>query len=78
MASDAKKEERKQFTKEAINEHQLAQTEGTKSNLLKCGKCGKKNCTYNQVTAESLKAVCYIKHLPDCPGQVKVRFGQAF
>ena len=21
---------------------------------------------------------CYIKHLPDCPGQVKVRFGQAF
>ena len=20
----------------------------------------------------------YIKHLPDCPGQVKVRFGQAF
>ena len=29
MASDAKREERKKFTKEAINEHQLAQTEGT-------------------------------------------------
>ncbi|XP_063967933.1 transcription elongation factor S-II-like [Lytechinus pictus] len=53
MASQAMKQMRKNFTKEAINEHQLAQTEGTRSNLLKCGKCQKKNCTYNQMQTRS-------------------------
>lgn len=49
MASQELKEMRNTFTKEAINEHQMAMTGGTKSSLMKCFKCGKKNCTYNQV-----------------------------
>ena len=49
MANEDLKELRKKFTKEAINDHQMAKTEGTKTDLLKCGKCGKRNCTYNQV-----------------------------
>ncbi|XP_071486537.1 transcription elongation factor S-II-like [Diadema antillarum] len=53
MASESMKELRKTFTKEAINEHQLAQTEGTKTDLLKCGKCKKSNCTYNQMQTRS-------------------------
>ena len=40
---------RQEYTKEAIRDSQMAITEGTKTDLLKCGKCGKRNCTYNQV-----------------------------
>ncbi|PIK48939.1 Transcription elongation factor A protein 1 [Apostichopus japonicus] len=53
MASQELKEMRNTFTKEAINEHQMAMTGGTKSSLMKCFKCGKKNCTYNQVQTRS-------------------------
>lgn len=53
MASQEMKELRNNFTKEAINEHQMAMTGGTKSSLMKCFKCGKKNCTYNQVQTRS-------------------------
>ena len=49
MASDEMKELRVKLTKEAINDHQMAKTGGTTTDLFKCGKCGKKNCTYNQV-----------------------------
>lgn len=49
MASNEMKILRDKFKKEAINDAQLAQVEGTKTDLLKCGKCGKRNCTYNQV-----------------------------
>lgn len=49
MASDEMKNMRSQYTKEAINQAQLATVQGTKTDLLKCGKCGKRNCTYNQV-----------------------------
>jgi transcription elongation factor S-II len=49
MASNEMKTLREQFKKEAINDAQLAQVEGTKTDLLKCGKCKKRNCTYNQV-----------------------------
>lgn len=49
MASEEMKQLRQQFTKEAINDHQMAMTSGTKTDLLKCGKCKKSNCTYNQV-----------------------------
>ncbi|XP_051847419.1 transcription elongation factor A protein 1-like isoform X2 [Antechinus flavipes] len=49
MASDELKEIRKNLTKEAIGRHQMALTGGTPSDLFKCGKCKKKNCTYNQL-----------------------------
>ena len=49
MASNAMKEMRKQLTKEAIRDAQMSMTGGTKSDLMKCSKCKKNNCTYNQV-----------------------------
>lgn len=49
MASDEMKNLRAKLTKEAINDHQMSVSGGTKTDLLKCGKCGKRNCTYNQV-----------------------------
>lgn len=49
MASDEMKKIREKFVKEAINDAQLATAEGTKTDLLKCGKCKQRNCTYNQV-----------------------------
>ncbi|XP_055512449.1 transcription elongation factor A protein 3-like isoform X4 [Leucoraja erinacea] len=53
MASDELKELRQVITKEAIREHQMAKTSGTMSSLFQCGKCKKKNCTYNQVQTRS-------------------------
>uniref|UniRef100_A0A8C2CSD1 Transcription elongation factor A (SII), 3 n=1 Tax=Cyprinus carpio TaxID=7962 RepID=A0A8C2CSD1_CYPCA len=41
------------LTQEAIREHQMAKTGGTTTDLLQCGKCKKKNCTYNQVQTRS-------------------------
>ena len=49
MASDEMKDMRNKFTKEGIDSAQLATVQGTKTDLLRCGKCGKRNCTYNQV-----------------------------
>lgn len=63
MASDEMKELRQRFTKESINDHQMAVTGGTKTDLLKCGKCRKNNCTYNQVQTRSadepMTTFCY-------------------
>ncbi|KAG9510514.1 Transcription elongation factor A protein 1, partial [Fragariocoptes setiger] len=53
MASDELKEQRAQFTKEAINDHQMAHTGGTKTSEIKCPACKKYNCTYNQVQTRS-------------------------
>lgn len=53
MASDEMKKVREKFVKEAINDAQLATAEGTKTGLLKCGKCKKRNCTYNQMQTRS-------------------------
>lgn len=53
MASDELKQLRNVLTQEAIREHQMAKTGGTTTNLLQCGKCKKKNCTYNQVQTRS-------------------------
>ncbi|XP_012273250.1 transcription elongation factor S-II-like [Orussus abietinus] len=53
MASDEIKQLRDKFKKEAINDAQLATVQGTKTDLLKCGKCKKRNCTYNQVQTRS-------------------------
>lgn len=55
MASDEMKNIRQKFTKESINDAQLATVQGTQTDLLKCGKCNKRNCTYNQVTSYNLK-----------------------
>lgn len=54
MASDAMKSLRAKFTKEGIDDHTMAQTGGTVTDLLKCGKCGKRNVTYNQVILETI------------------------
>lgn len=53
MASDEMKKVREKFVKEAINDAQLATAEGTKTGLLKCGKCKQRNCTYNQMQTRS-------------------------
>lgn len=53
MASAEMKALREKFTKEAIDDHQLAVAQGTKTDLLKCGKCGQRNCTYNQMQTRS-------------------------
>lgn len=53
MASNEMKRLREQFKKEAINDAQLATVQGTQTDLLKCGKCKKRNCTYNQIQTRS-------------------------
>ncbi|NXG98965.1 TCEA3 protein, partial [Loxia leucoptera] len=53
MASDELKKLRNAMTQEAIREHQMAKTGGTITDLFQCGKCKKKNCTYNQVQTRS-------------------------
>lgn len=53
MANDEIKQLRERFKKEAINDAQLATVQGTKTDLLKCGKCKKRNCTYNQIQTRS-------------------------
>ncbi|NXB39339.1 TCEA3 protein, partial [Eulacestoma nigropectus] len=53
MASDELRKLRNAMTQEAIREHQMAKTGGTVTDLFQCGKCKKKNCTYNQVQTRS-------------------------
>lgn len=53
MANDEIKQLREKFTKQGIDGSRLAIAEGTKTDLLKCGKCGKRNCTYNQMQTRS-------------------------
>ncbi|KAI8774217.1 transcription elongation factor S-II [Biomphalaria glabrata] len=53
MASKEMKQLREKLTKEAIDDHQMAKTGGTTTDLFKCGKCRKNNCTYNQVQTRS-------------------------
>ena len=49
MASKEMTELRNKLTKEAIDDHQMAKTQGCPTDLFKCGKCRKNNCSYNQV-----------------------------
>lgn len=49
MASDEMKSLRSRFVKESIDDAQLATVQGTKTDLLKCGKCKQRDCSYNQV-----------------------------
>ncbi|KAM6948991.1 transcription elongation factor A protein 1 [Aplochiton taeniatus] len=53
MASDELKEMRKNLTKEAVRDHQMATTGGTITDLFTCGKCKGKKCTYTQVQTRS-------------------------
>jgi len=53
MANDEIRAQREAFVKQGISESQLAQVEGTKTTMLKCGKCQKNNCTYNQIQTRS-------------------------
>jgi transcription elongation factor S-II len=53
MASDEMKALRQKFVKQGIDDAQLTTNQGTKTDLLKCGKCKKRNCTYNQVQTRS-------------------------
>ena len=53
MASDEVKKQREAFVKEGIDASQLAVVQGTKTSSLKCGKCGKRNVTYNQLQTRS-------------------------
>lgn len=53
MANDEIKQLREKFAQEAINDAQLATVQGTSTDLLKCGKCKKRNCTYNQIQTRS-------------------------
>ena len=54
MASDDMKKLRKEYTKEGIRKSQMAMASGSgsgsKAAILKCGRCKKTNCTYNQVS----------------------------
>lgn len=53
MASDELKRQREKYTKEAINDHQMSLTTGTKTSEIKCPACKKFNVTYNQVQTRS-------------------------
>ncbi|CAL4102322.1 unnamed protein product, partial [Meganyctiphanes norvegica] len=53
MASGEMKQMREKFNKEAMDDAQLAIAQGTKTDLLRCGKCGKRECTYNQMQTRS-------------------------
>ena len=54
MASEEVKKQRESFVKEGMQEvAHLPMVQGTKNELFKCGKCGKKNCTYNQIQTRS-------------------------
>merc|ERR1719509_449143 len=53
MASDEIKKQREAFTKEAIDDARLAVQEGTKTDMLKCGKCKGKSCAYHQIQTRS-------------------------
>ncbi|GAU89256.1 hypothetical protein RvY_01826 [Ramazzottius varieornatus] len=53
MASKEMKELRDRLSKEAINDSQLTTAGGTETDLLQCGKCKQRKCTYNQVQTRS-------------------------
>jgi len=53
MASDEMKALRDKLTKESIDDAQLSSVQGTHTDLLKCGRCGKRNVTYNQIQTRS-------------------------
>lgn len=63
MASDELKRQREIYTKEAINDHQMSLTTGTRTSEIKCPACKKYDCTYNQMQTRSsdepMTTFCY-------------------
>jgi len=53
MASKEMKQLRTTLTKQAINDYQMATDSGTPTDMFKCGRCQKKNCTYTQAQTRS-------------------------
>jgi transcription elongation factor S-II len=53
MASDALKQERSKLTTDAINGYQLAEDEGTGTDLIQCKRCKQNNCAYTEVQTRS-------------------------
>lgn len=53
MASAEMKKLREKLTKEAIDDHQMAQQGGTKTGAFKCSKCGERDTSYNQLQTRS-------------------------
>lgn len=53
MASEEMKKIRQNMTKESIRDAQMSKNTGTETALFKCGKCGKRKTTYNQLQTRS-------------------------
>jgi transcription elongation factor S-II len=53
MASDDLKQLREKYTKESIDDHQMAVQTGAKSSLLKCRKCKGSNCGFTEMQTRS-------------------------
>ncbi|KAL5456961.1 hypothetical protein EMCRGX_G034190 [Ephydatia muelleri] len=53
MASDSLKNLRQKLTTDAIRDAQISAGGGTKTDLLKCSKCKKRNCSYTQAQTRS-------------------------
>jgi len=53
MASDTLKQERTKLTTDAINGYQLAEDEGTGTDLIQCRRCKQNNCAYTEAQTRS-------------------------
>jgi len=53
MASDEMTKVREKFQKQNLDDAQLAIAQGTRTDLLQCGKCKKRDVTYNQMQTRS-------------------------
>jgi len=53
MASDDVKNQRERYIKEGIDDSMLTIKKGTTTNLLKCGRCKKSDCTYHEMQTRS-------------------------
>jgi transcription elongation factor S-II len=74
MASDELKELRAKFTKEAIDDHQMARTQGAKTSLLKCSKCKKNNVSYSEMQTRSAdEPMTTFAYCLECGHRWKVR-----
>jgi transcription elongation factor S-II len=74
MASDELKDLRAKFTKEAIDDHQMARTQGAKTSLLKCAKCKKNNVSYSEMQTRSAdEPMTTFAYCMECGHRWKVR-----
>ena len=73
MASEEVKKQRESFVKEGMKAvAHLDMVQGTKTELFKCGKCGKKNCTYEQIqTRKANKTMTNFVRCNECGNRWK-------